>query len=1022
MGERRVQQQQTPRRAAREGRAVLRRFSHGVVACMVTLMAGDVAVSQVTTVGTSPGGQVMEVVGDGIVAGELGEEEDATAGAERGDAGEVGDGETKSSDGAAEVKGEKAKDGSSESDKKKEDESDSIKRPKAPPRVPDPREFDIAPDKHALLKFSFHGQPWPDVLQWLASVGGQSLDWQELPDDYVNFTADRHYSVVEVRDIFNRLLFERGYTMMLENNILLVVRIEKLDPSLIRRVEDESQLMDLPAHDFVKFTFPLPSTMKANVAAEEVKPLLSRHAKVQPLLATNRLLVIDLVANLREISRLVNSEHAAAESHPVPREFPLQHARADQVADQIMVLLGLDPSSRRTPEELQVEQQRLQIFQQMQQQGKDISKFLRSGDDAHVYLTVNYRSNSILANAPPDDMRVIEEAIRLLDVPAGGLAGATTTSLSMEKYQLITLRPESVVTALEQLGDLDPRTRLKTDGDAKSVFAQATARDHAKIKAMIEQMDGTGRQFEVIWLRRLPADAVAMTIHKLMVGEEEDDSSNSRSYYYFDYYPQRKQNESPTKGFRVDADIENNRLLLWANDAELKEVRVFLEKLGELPGAASNPNTVRVLEPRSPDDTAKMLEQLRQAWPSIGKNPLHIEMPATNRAETGKELEPTDVDRNKEAAGGGRPFQELPFQELPRPTIRHHGVEQLVHFQPPDSDSLLSRGEPTGSDELRIGDRDEAAIQVSVGADGRVIISSRDTQALDQLEDVLARIAPPAKDYEVFYLKYALASLVTLNLKEYFEKGKETDDEENYWRGWYGFDFMPTGKESKSGPRSLGDRREIRFIYDYDTNSILVSNASPQQLEVVRSLVEIYDKPPSEDSISARHFEIFKLRYARAPAVAKTLKEVYRDLLSSKDEVFQSQGEKEQASQSNNFYRVYGGGDTDEKPKKIKASFAGALSVGTDEVTNTIIISAQEEWLPSISEMIAYLDREARESIPTVRVLNTNVNVKSLQTAISQTLGPRQTAPATGEPKSEQPKPEGSPTTEAPEATAVLAE
>ena len=92
MGERRVQQQQTPRRAAREGRAVLRRFSHGVVACMVTLMAGDVAVSQVTTVGTSPGGQVMEVVGDGIVAGELGEEEDATAGAERGDAGEVGDG------------------------------------------------------------------------------------------------------------------------------------------------------------------------------------------------------------------------------------------------------------------------------------------------------------------------------------------------------------------------------------------------------------------------------------------------------------------------------------------------------------------------------------------------------------------------------------------------------------------------------------------------------------------------------------------------------------------------------------------------------------------------------------------------------------------------------------------------------------------------------------------------------------------------------------------------------------------
>mgnify|MGYP006955170927 CR=1 FL=1 len=35
--------------------------------------------------------------------------------------------------------------------------------------------------------------------------------------------------------------------------------------------------------------------------------------------------------------------------------------------------------------------------------------------------------------------------------------------------------------------------------------------------------------------------------------------------------------------FRVDADVEYNRLLLWANDIELKEVENLLAKLGYLP-------------------------------------------------------------------------------------------------------------------------------------------------------------------------------------------------------------------------------------------------------------------------------------------------------------------------------------------------------------------------------------------------------------------------------------------------------
>src|SRR5690606_15612397 len=101
--------------------------------------------------------------------------------------------------------------------------------------------------------------------------------WQELPSDYVNVSTERPYSISETRDLFNRLLFERGYTMLLQGQLLSVARIDKLDPSLIPRVEDESELMDLPAHDIVKFTFALPDKLKADQAAADVKLLLSPH-------------------------------------------------------------------------------------------------------------------------------------------------------------------------------------------------------------------------------------------------------------------------------------------------------------------------------------------------------------------------------------------------------------------------------------------------------------------------------------------------------------------------------------------------------------------------------------------------------------------------------------------------------------------------------------------------------------------------------------------------------------------------
>ena len=81
-----------------------------------------------------------------------------------------------------------------------------VPRPTAPPQPPDPDELKVRPDANGNVQFQFRNQPWPDLLKWLADVSDVSLDWQELPGDYLNLATQRPYSLVETRDTINRHL------------------------------------------------------------------------------------------------------------------------------------------------------------------------------------------------------------------------------------------------------------------------------------------------------------------------------------------------------------------------------------------------------------------------------------------------------------------------------------------------------------------------------------------------------------------------------------------------------------------------------------------------------------------------------------------------------------------------------------------------------------------------------------------------------------------------------------------------
>lgn len=862
-----------------------------------------------------------------------------------------------------------------------------IQRKDEPEQPSDPEELKVRPDERGMVRFNFRGQAWPDVLDWLADISNTSLDWQELPGDYLNLTTQRAYSVDEVRDLLNERLMTRGYTILQQQEGFVVAKLEGLNPGRVPRVHSED-LRHRDAHEFVKVSFPL-SWLMAEDAVEELKPMLSKHGSMSALATSNRLEVLDVVSNLREIQHVLQEEQSSEVRSSKVHEFYLRYTRAEDVMAQLESLLGISKSSgggmsAMNPQMMQqmqqMQQQMMQQMQQRQQQpGGNSSARRRSNTPDDIHLVINSRQNSIIAHAPPDKIVVIAEAVKMFDVPPqpGATIGANFQRVKV--FRLAQLDPKALQAMLLQAGNLDPTTQLVADDKNKALIAYATPADQITIEALISKLDGTGRQFKVLRLRRLQADYVAGSIQFMMGSEEEEDDSNSRRGYYSYYSYGRQPEETKSKDkFRVDADVVNNRLLLWANEVELEAVENLLIQLGEIPaGGDSQRGRLRTLDLGSSESAQDLAKKLKEVWPQLSTAPLKIEI-----AEPKKKPEP-EPTKPKE------PEKKKPEAEADTAARHQHGITVPVHLavatQQEDSSSEkpnaanddqlegLSQEElkqkyfpqpANKSDEKKPGGDQPVVIQID--ENGRMTLSSENPAVLDLLEEILLEITPPPKDYEVFTLKHAPALYVSWNLEDFFEEEEEKDT--NTRSPWF-WDFNQ--QNEKEDPRRLSQRTPIKFLADIDTNTILVQNASAEQMVTIRELIELYDKPEPVAEQTKRLNATYAVRYSRASAIAESVKEVFRDLLSSNDKSLQAPPQQQ------------GGNDRERNDERSASdyisrsgsAFRGKLSIGVDDISNTLLISTEGESLMTlVMDMVKRIDESAKQ-VSTVRVVNLKTGV-----------------------------------------------
>ena len=875
---------------------------------------------------------------------------------------------------------------------------EAIKRKSEPPEAPNKREFDVRPDDQGMLQFQFRNQAWPDLMRWLSEVSNMSLDWQELPGDYLNLSTQRKHSLEETRDLFNRHLLARGFTILEFDGILQVSKTKGINTSQVPKV-DVSKLDSLPPHRFVRVSFSLNTLIAADVIAE-LKPLISGNGDLHALAATNRLEAMDTAANLSELNRILNEEQSQSTLEGLAREFVLEYVRANDAKDQLRQFLGLETAKKTgpmTPEEQMAAQQQQQMMMQQQQQRQQQQQGLpappKTKDKGDIYLVANARRNSVIASAPPDKMAIIAAFVRRIDVPNENADSLRMLESRMKVYRLSSLDPKQLVATLLSMDVLEPTTRLEVDEKNKAVIAHASVADQYAIQQTIKRLDGSARDVDVIQLRRLRAEDVVGTIKFLMGTDEKKDDNSRRNYGYDPWgYSSRNQKETSTDAFRVAANSQDNQVLIWANEIERSEVNKLLVKLGELPPAGGNASRMRVIDANRSSDTKEYLKRLQQAWSKISPTPLVLPSeeqfdPADAKKSPAVDADSKETDKPKAPRDPKEKVQDisLKIDSTNDEKLARIGVpsgflsaanqvsvsepnedENATPLKPNPNPAIPRTANPQGETDLVSADKDRAGktpqpstpIQISFDERGNLVLTGDDTEALSRLEQMMIDNAPPQRNYEVYYIKNSKPTWVKWNLEDYYKEDKDKKDSSNDAFRWiFGID-APSDK--KNDDPQLSKKRKLKFLSDNDTNSLIVIGADEVQLKTIEELIRLWDVPEKTNKQKLRYSKLVHVDFSKAEVVVEAIKEAYRDLLSTNDKAF----EKEKSG---------GGGEGGSKESKRGASsdsifeggmsysFSGRLSMGVDKITNSIIVSAEgEDLLKLVCEMITQLDEAAK--------------------------------------------------------------
>jgi type II secretory pathway component GspD/PulD (secretin) len=789
---------------------------------------------------------------------------------------------------------------------------------------------DAAGSLAKLVRLEFQDQKWLPVLEWIAAQRHLNLDWQQLPDGTLNLASSKQYTVDEAEDLINMQLLARGFTLLRRGEVLRIVPLKNIDVTLVPRVTPE-ELAKLPLHQFVRVTFPL-EWMIADEAATELKPLVSPYGQLFPMASSNRLEAMDAVVNLREVHRLLTRAESDQTRRQRVAEFRLKHRKADEVAVKVRQLLGLPPDaappSAGTQQQLDIETAKFRA-EAVKQLGANAQPLLKDKPDVHI--VVNVEENSILVNGRPDKIEIARQAVEAMDKPEPPRESSWATFSRVKIYPLGGADAATItqlMQAIQGAGNIDKGTRISHDTTNNRLVVYASPQDQVTIAGIVESFHTEGRRAEVLPLAQIDAEYATKAIKLILKNPDR---------------PLASTGAASDGRFQIEPDTRNNRLLLWATPTELGEVREFLRGLGETFGNGSTSTQLHVVPLRGAKGAA-VAERLKRVWKEISDAPLVIE-PGQN--------EPRAPEAPSPPAKAPAPAPASEANQKPEPMsdrIAARPAVQLASQQQPVS-APAGTPEPKPLPEAPAANPQKDTSVRVIPDNDELIIMSRDPVAAETARRFIEQVVPETADVQIISLKHAQAAQVKMQIDTMLAHTQMTTSS------------------------TLNTERPLVIEADTRTNRLMIQHATPRQTRLINQMIPLLDQPEQGGDRLVRKQQIYRAERKRASEIATIVKEVYRDLLSTSDKVFDVRA----------GYRPYGYNQalaaTSRSPE-----YQGLLSVGVDDAGNILVLSAPSYLIDEVMQVVKLIDSNAEgEKVTVVPV--SRAAQKNLGDALGRLLG-----------------------------------
>ncbi len=458
-----------------------------------------------------------------------------------------------------------------------------------------------------LLRFSFEGAAWRDVIKWLADEADLALHVGNLPTGSFTYSDPNTFTYQEAIDRINLFLLPQGFTLVRSGKLLSVIDLG--DPRSMRQLDAIAELVTVEqldqrnSHDVVKCIFPM-----GDIKAEDAVPeLTSLDLMTTPtvLARTNQLMITDTVAKLKNVKAILDAfQSSEMDNGTIVKSFALQHVDAEDILLVARPHLGLA-----TGEMI----------------GIDVS------------LSADLQGKNIFVTGVEDKVKLLEGLVTAIDRPEQSLSSADGET-QLRSHLVEGGNVEMVYNVLQTLL-AGKSVRLSMDETAGSVVALATPDVQAEIEQTVAQLQANEADFEVIPLKTVdPYFAISLLEEMLDLPDPLDDSE--------DIDP-----DAP----KIDADPGNMRLFVRAKTAQIEQIKKIIAGLDST--SPGDGDEIRILPLRG-KEAEQVLDTAVKFWRapnpvvlyrSLGK----IEPEQTERVVNEESLK-TAAKRNRVSASDSR--------------------------------------------------------------------------------------------------------------------------------------------------------------------------------------------------------------------------------------------------------------------------------------------------------------------------------------------------------------------------------